>query len=347
MGIVATGRDTNRIPLHIVVPRAVPFALGLTPSDVCNFKCVYCNQSSEKGIREARLTTWEEFEEQVKQIEALYEKARANGSDDKIKIIRLIGNGEPLANKRIADMVRVLHDKKFADRIEITTNGSLLTHEMADQLIDAGLTRLLISVQGVNAETYKKVCGYNINFEKFVEQISYFYEKSRGKCTVFAKTVNIALKNQEEIDTFYKIFEPITDAVNIENVIQACEDVDYSALINEEEEKKTRYGNELKRKICCDTLFMYMNIHANGDVDCCGCIYPPRFIGNIYKTPIADLWNGEEHRKLMIAHLKGQRFQDPVCSRCSSIEHYNGFEADNLDPYREEILEKIMQKMKK
>lgn len=43
----------------------------------------------------------------------------------------------------------------LAERYEVTTNRSLLTHEISDRLIDAGVTRLLISVEGLTKETYK------------------------------------------------------------------------------------------------------------------------------------------------------------------------------------------------
>ena len=95
------GRDANRVELYKVVPRSVPFAIGITPSDICNFRCNYCNQSTKAGIKDAQILKWEDFIIQAQQIEELLEK----GTDD-LKLIRLIGNGEPLVNKKLPDMVR-------------------------------------------------------------------------------------------------------------------------------------------------------------------------------------------------------------------------------------------------
>lgn len=86
---------------------------------------------------------------------------------------------------------------------------------------------------------------------------------------------------------------------------------------------------------------MNMNIHSNGDVDTCGCIYPPLFIGNVYKEPLVNLWNGKKHKNVMLKHLSGNRNEIDVCSKCKSINHYNGLAEDNLDPYLDEILEKV------
>ena len=331
------GRDTDRVELWKVAPRAVPFALGITPSDICNFRCNYCNQSTEAGIADAKILSWENFIILAEQIERMIKEA-----NEKIKIIRVIGNGEPLINKRLPDMVKYISDHNFADRIEITTNGSLLTHQMSDALIEAGLTRLLISVQGVTKEKYEEICGYQIDYDKYLEQIGYFYNHKKN-CRVFVKTVDIALESIEERNLFMKMFSPIADDVGIENVIKACADVDYETITSKNIDGTTRYGTELIRKICCDTLFMYMNVHSNGDVDCCGCKYPPLYIGNIYDEELLSLWNGKKHREIMIKHLKGERFDIPLCSECSSIEHYNGFAEDNMDLHREDVLKRLIE----
>ncbi len=329
------GRDTNRVELYRVVPRSVPFAIGITPSDICNFKCNYCNQSTVEGIKDAQILKWEDFITITQQIEDLLEK----GKDD-LKIIRLIGNGEPLVNRKLPDMVAYLSEKKYAKRIEVTTNGSLLTHEYSDALIDAGLTRLLVSVQGTTKEKYKEICGYNIDIDKFVDQIKYFYEHKK-QCGLYVKTVDVALTGNDDEKKFYDTYKPICDVVCVEKVMNACADVDYSKVTSEDINHVTRYGGEFKKKICCDTLFMYFNIHSNGDVDCCGCKYPPLYIGNVYNTPISQLWNGERHKAIMLKHLMGRRCDIDLCSKCSSIDSFDSFPEDNLDEHLDEILKKV------
>ena len=229
----------------------------------------------------------------------------------------------------------------MADRYEVTTNASLLTQEISDKLIESGMTRLLISAQGVTEESYRKVCGFKLNMTKFLNQIAYFYEKSRGICELYIKTVSIALKTDEEKQKFHDMFSQISDFINIENIIESSEGVDFSAIVPEEQRHKNRYNMSVTNKKCCDTLFMYMNIHSNGDVDCCGCIYPPMYIGNIYKEPLKDLWNGKVHKSLMIKHLTGKRNTIDICAKCESINNNSGFEEDNLDPYCDEILERV------
>lgn len=111
----------------------------------------------------------------------------------RIKNFLICGIGEPLICKEVPKMVSYVKERGIYERIELTTNGSLLTHELSRDLIAAGLTRLLISVQGVNKEAYKQICGYDIDFEKFLEEIRYFYQNKQN-CSVYIKIADVALK---------------------------------------------------------------------------------------------------------------------------------------------------------
>ena len=71
---------------------------------------------------------------------------------DPIRVIRLYKEGEPLVNPRFADMVRYAKQSPKVLRVDTTTNASLLTPERSLEIIDAGLDRLNISVEGVNAD---------------------------------------------------------------------------------------------------------------------------------------------------------------------------------------------------
>lgn len=329
---IGTGRDENRIPLYQVVPLKVPFSIGIGTSDFCNFKCKYCAQSTDIGIK-PQILSWNKFVEIISQIEDLLEK---NGVE-KIKNFQICGIGEPLICKDVPRMVNYVKERKISDRIEITTNGSLLTHELSKELVNAGLTRLLISVQGLNSESYKQICGYNIDFNNFIEEIKYFYQ-NKQQCSVYIKITDIALKKGED-KLFYDMFSPMADTVNVEEIMNGFDNVNYKYMIKKNR-KKTRYGYEWQERICCDTLFMRMNIASNGDVNACGCQWPGLLIGNINKTTLCEIWNGEAHRKYMQLHLSGKRYRIIKCKDCESIS-FAGHPMDNLDEHLDEILARV------
>jgi MoaA/NifB/PqqE/SkfB family radical SAM enzyme len=329
---IDSGRVKERVALHTVVPLAAPFTVGIAPSDLCNFKCCYCNQATDYGIKGGRILPWNDFVEIMAQIESLY-KDRGQ-----CKLIRLIGNGEPLLNKKLPDMIKYIADKNITERIEVTTNASLLTPDMSRALVDAGLTRLLISIQGLTSEKYLEICKYRIDFDELTRNITYFYD-NRKSCKLHIKTLNISLVDGEE-DAFYRIFGRICDTINIENVIDACRDVDYGSFVPQDSKNLTRYGFASVAKKCCDVMFYLLNIHSHGYVDACGCKYPPLFIGNVFKKPLTEIWNKGKHKGVMAAHLKGLRDRIPFCRDCMSIIQYNVPE-DNLDEHLAEVLERV------
>ena len=65
--------------------------------------------------------------------------------DAKLKLLSLYKDGEPLLNKHFPEMVRYARDAGIADRIWTKTNGSMLTPELNERIVDAGLDMICIS----------------------------------------------------------------------------------------------------------------------------------------------------------------------------------------------------------
>lgn len=331
---IGTGRDENRTPLWQVVPLPVPFSVGITVSDFCNFKCIYCNHSIPNAIKNPKMMSYDMFLEIAAQLEEFY----TEHGNICTKNLRMWGYGEPLMNKELPRMIRYAREHALSDRVEITTNASLLTHEISDALIDAGLTRMIVSVQGVTEEKYKNTCGYTIDYPRMLDELAYFYAHRRN-CKVFIKTVDVALANTKEHKAFYEMFSPVCDEMGIEHVFAAFEGVDYDSICPESD-GTTRYRYEYNEKLVCDSLFSLINIQTNGNVDCCGCKYPPLPIGNIHRSRLKDMWNGEIHRKYMQLHLTGHYREIPACDGCGSMQ-FNGHPMDNLDGHRDYVLQKV------
>jgi len=84
-------------------------------------------------------------------------------------LLRLYNWGEPLLNK---DLISIIH---YAVRKGISTTIStnlsiVLSQDFARQLLEAGLTKIFVSCDGVSSETYEK---YHIggNFDQVVNNM--------------------------------------------------------------------------------------------------------------------------------------------------------------------------------
>ena len=74
---------------------------------------------------------------------------------DPVPVVFFGGFGEPLAHPLIGEMVA--QAKQLGARVELITNGILLTENRSQQLVDAGLDRLWVSLDGATPESYADV----------------------------------------------------------------------------------------------------------------------------------------------------------------------------------------------
>lgn len=123
--------------------------LRLSLTDRCNFRCIYCMPAD--GVTQMSHDDILRIEE----IEELVRIAAGLG----IKNVRLTG-GEPLVRKGVVGLVRSICAMPGIENVSMTTNGVLLP-QMVDDLKAAGLSRVNISLDTLDAEQFRMVtrCG--------------------------------------------------------------------------------------------------------------------------------------------------------------------------------------------
>ncbi|MCD8100652.1 MAG: GTP 3',8-cyclase MoaA [Oscillospiraceae bacterium] len=119
--------------------------LRISITDRCNYRCVYCMppEGVEK-MEHCDMLTLEEIEEIARAFVRLG-----------VKKLRLTG-GEPLARKGLVDLCRRLGAIEGVEDISLTTNASLLA-PVAAQLREAGVRRVNVSLDTLDAEKFKKI----------------------------------------------------------------------------------------------------------------------------------------------------------------------------------------------
>ena len=116
--------------------------LRISLTDRCNYRCIYC--MPEQGVESMCHTD-------ILRIEEIAQVVRAFAKLG-IRSVRLTG-GEPLVRKGVVDLVRDINETPGIKNISLTTNGVLLPR-MADQLREAGLSRVNISLDTLDAEQF-------------------------------------------------------------------------------------------------------------------------------------------------------------------------------------------------
>jgi cyclic pyranopterin phosphate synthase len=118
--------------------------LRMSVTDRCDFRCVYCMAEDMTFLPRQQVLGLEE----LYRLAALFVR---NG----VKKIRLTG-GEPLVRNGIVGLCAKIAALPGLRELVMTTNGSQLT-KLAQPLADAGVKRLNISLDSLNAEKFRAI----------------------------------------------------------------------------------------------------------------------------------------------------------------------------------------------
>ncbi len=329
----------KRTMLADVVPLDVPMAIQIGVTNACNLQCEFCEHSSDKfkKVKKENLD--------CRLVEKFVYNIKENGK--KINQILLSGIGEPLVNRQIVDMVKIISESKITDRIGIISNGTLLDRHLSDSLIDAGLNVLRISLNGLSREDYRKYTGVAIDFERFYENLNYFFQKAcetrkeeNRDIKVYIKIMDYMLEDtKDKKNIFMEKFAPICDILNIEHLNIASPDIDYNKFGNRDYERSRRGTDHEKGEICPRVFYEGIISHEGQVLACCHDFWfsPNQLVmGDLRKENFLNIWNGKKFQELRLRILKGD-LQGTICENCTEYKGLMSKE-DNIDSRREELI---------
>lgn len=318
----------KRSRLEDNLPLSTPYVVQIFPVYACNFRCDYCHFSVEKAKR--KFVT-----DRIYMDMALYKKCVDDmcSFSERIRTFRFVGMGEPLLHRELSEMIAYAKKRQIAGRVELITNGSLLTKERSDALIEAELDRMVISIQGTNADKYEEVSHVKLDYGKLVEGISYFYEHKRD-AHVYIKIVDVALEDEADRQKFLDIFGDVCDSIGVETAIPLYPDVAYNEVLARQNQV-TQYGTALQRTDICPQPFYFMQINPDGKVVGCHSISPyPEVFGDCSVQNVCEIWTGETFNQFRRKMLDGKEQVCECCKECTLME-YRTFEEDRIDDKRD------------
>lgn len=162
--------------------------LRISVTDRCNFRCTYCMPKEVFGddflfLARNELLSFEELE----RLARIFAKLG-------VKKLRLTG-GEPLMRRNLPELIEKLHAIEGIEDIGLTTNAVLLG-QYAQPLYDAGLRRLNISLDALDAKLFGQINGRGISPDLVLKNIN------KAKDIGFTIKVNMVVQkgvNESEI----------------------------------------------------------------------------------------------------------------------------------------------------
>ena len=122
-----------------------PLFVSVEPAAVCQLKCPACPVGlRDAGVPKNRntgklmsLDTWHRVLSEIRETAF---------------VVQFYFQGEPLLNKDLPQMIREAHDAGLYTIV--STNAQALTQQMAEDLVAAGLNRIIISMDGLTEDSY-------------------------------------------------------------------------------------------------------------------------------------------------------------------------------------------------
>ena len=210
--------------------RKFPY-IRLSISDVCNFKCGYCLPDGYK-IDKSDNRSFLNIEEIGRLAKALSELG--------VSKIRLTG-GEPTVRKDFLEIIKIIKENSGIKKTVMTTNGYRLD-KIANDIKNSGLDGINISIDSLNAKTFKKITGHD-RLEEILRGIKNLQKlnfKNIKINAVLLKGVNDSEKDFDDWAEFLKNNE--IDFRYIE-LMQTGDNIDYFNNYHVPAKKFTDYLN--------------------------------------------------------------------------------------------------------
>jgi len=272
-----------------------PLHVDIELASVCNLRCPMCYTITDhfKSKVNATLMDYDLFTKIV-------DECAAGG----VYSIRLSLRGESFLHKRIIDCIRYAKQAGIKE-VASLTNAVRLDEEMFQEMMDAGMDWLTISVDGMG-ETYERIRKPG-KFDRLLEKLANFkkMKEDAGKVKPVIKIQSIFPAIADDPEAFYNTFAPICDEVASNPLI------DY---LRADDENQIHYHEDF----ACPQLYQRLTIGADGNVMLCANDEIEEYLlGNVKFLTLHEMWHGPkitEARRLHAEH-QGHRVIEP-CRKC-------------------------------
>ncbi len=299
-------RIKNKISfLQPNVYKTRPNKIAIELTSRCNLNCPFCLVGQQNDLKS---TAHSELPRQFGDISPeLMQKIVNDAKQFGIEEILLTFQGEPLLHKKSVDFVKMTKDAGL--KATIFTNGLLLNPEYSEKLIDAGLDRILFSVDGATQDVYKinRVGG---KFEKVYQNMKdmrLLVKKKKSKMKM--EWQFIVLKNNEhEIPLAKEMAKKIDVKLILKTFAETMPEL-----------APKNHKRTLQPKPCTDP---YRQVFAYWDgriVPCCYDLSGKEVQGNIKDQTLTEIWEGQtftKFREMLRDVKKNPEKEAELCKNC-------------------------------
>jgi radical SAM protein with 4Fe4S-binding SPASM domain len=287
--------------------RPFPSRIHVEPTNVCNLDCAFCPYG-----RQERRPGYMGMD--------LFRKIADECAGHPVKLW-LHFLGEPLLNRDLPGLIAYAKDRGIP-QVGLSTNAFFLTPDIGEKLIRAGLDRLECSVDGFDAESYRRVRRSD-GFDRVVENTRGFLQLKRelgaahpAVSLQFMRTPGVV----EHLPAIRAFWQPW---LGERDFLMTIEDMSFAGTM--------RQAEVARRREPCGWLWEYLVVLWNGDVVTCASDYDgTRVMGNLGRERLLDVWRGPAYEELRRKHAEGRYAEAGICHGCDDWALADGHGYQNV-----------------
>ena len=326
-------KSINRQNLREVLPLTKPFTVLLEPSSCCNFRCVQCFQSlpESAGFAAHRMQMpLDRFRQALGQLQ--------DWPGPRLKVLKLSLYGEPLIHPEFGVLLALARAAGIAERLETTTNASLLTPEVAEAMVQAQLDYLRVSIYATDQARHERITGSRMEVHGIREHLRVLQDvKRRHRSERPFVSCKMLDAYGPENERFLESYREVADEVFIDkphNWIK-IDGVDFLQAYYQGNldaaQRDVRRQRTLRQ--ACPMPFTTMAVRSNGAVSpCCVDFLGATNLGHLAEHSLREIWNSEPWLEFQKMQLENRRQENFACARCDvcASDHYT---RDTIDGF--------------
>ena len=293
--------------MNIEEAKALPYPLQvmIQTTSICNSACVICPypalaKKNPSGVMDEVMFT------------SLIDEIAGYPQID--RLLPYLMN-EPLCDPKIVERIRYARKKLPDTEIYILTNGINLKGDLADKILDAGLSWIGLSVHAIEPESYRKITGRK-DFAEVKERLAQFSKKAIDANGSDFVQVNITRVRPDVTNEEFEKASAFWHDIGIDRV-----DLDNGYISRAG--NVSVFGHEpvnRRQIIGCDTLWAYKMAHVLFDgtvIPCCMDWARKAPLGNVGQKSLLDIWRGKKRAFFLDSLGSGKELaEDFLCVHC-------------------------------
>ena len=309
------------------VLKSHPSRVYIDPTNICNLRCPLC--PTGQGLMPSQGKMPLDTFRSILDILGKY-----------VGWVGLYNWGEPLLHTDIFEMVRLV--TAYCARSVIGTNFNVpFSEERVKEMIESGLSQLIVSLDGASPETYQQ---YRVggDFNRIIDNLELLAETKRLKNSLYPEVVLqfIAFShNEHELEQMKPLAQKFDARLVVERAMcdmggiadvsarDASRQFDTWLPVNPEYRRYDEKGNWVFTNDACSFLWNTMVFRWDGEVfPCCIPYRDQDGFGNINDSSIEEIWNGPlyQHARSLFSIARGPDDKlGMVCDRCYANKGWN------------------------